>query len=183
MHNLISKYNVILELGRDEERELSLQLGGRKTFLSSPPPHKLYAGSNKRQNQYPDLRSHSWYKTLQLWTELLQIKQAKGPGLPLADAPHEDSGRLVRRERKHVFWKEAFFTSSSAPLPPPPNKSSPTHAWHLPSASGSRVWIMSWKMLFLMRLLWREAELPPRWRRGLAWAEKPEKSAVSSPRL
>lgn len=37
----------------------------------------------------------------------------------------------------------------------------------IPSASGSSVWIISWKMLFLIRLLWRDAELPPRWRRGL----------------
>lgn len=42
----------------------------------------------------------------------------------------------------------------------------------LPSLRGSSVWIISWKMLFLMRVLWREAELPPLWRRGLAYKEK-----------
>lgn len=112
MHNLISKYNVILELGRDEERELSLQLGGRKTFLSSPPPHKLYAGSNKRQNQYPDLRSHSWYNTLQLWTELLQIKQAQGflwQMLPSKTVAGLYDGSINMFSEKKPFWH---------PLPP-----------------------------------------------------------------
>lgn len=38
----------------------------------------------------------------------------------------------------------------------------------LPSLKGSNVWIISWKMLFLIKLLCREAELPPLWSRGLA---------------
>lgn len=38
----------------------------------------------------------------------------------------------------------------------------------LPSLKGSNVWIISWKMLFLIKLLCREAELPPLCSRGLA---------------
>lgn len=38
----------------------------------------------------------------------------------------------------------------------------------LPSLKGSNVWIISWKMLFRIKLLCSEAELPPLWRRGRA---------------
>lgn len=31
------------------------------------------------------------------------------------------------------------------------------------------MWIISWKMVFLMVLLCKEAELPPRWRDGFSW--------------
>lgn len=39
----------------------------------------------------------------------------------------------------------------------------------LPSPRGSSVWIISWKMVFLMVLLCREAELPPRCNVGLSY--------------
>jgi hypothetical protein len=38
---------------------------------------------------------------------------------------------------------------------------------------------MSWKMLFLMVLLCREAELPPRWREGLSWPERRTETVVT----
>lgn len=41
-----------------------------------------------------------------------------------------------------------------------------------PSPRGSNVWIISWKMVFLMVLLCKEAELPPRWRDGFSWAKR-----------
>lgn len=41
-----------------------------------------------------------------------------------------------------------------------------------PSPRGSNVWIISWKMVFLMVLLCKEAELPPRWRDGFNWAKR-----------
>lgn len=50
----------------------------------------------------------------------------------------------------------------------------------LPSLSGSNVWIISWKMLFLIRLLCREAELPPLWRRGLACGGRGERGRVDA---
>lgn len=40
-----------------------------------------------------------------------------------------------------------------------------------PSPRGSNVWIISWKMVFLMVLLCKEAELPPRWRDGFTWGK------------
>lgn len=42
----------------------------------------------------------------------------------------------------------------------------PPVGWLLPSPSGSRVWIISWKMVFLSEVLWRDAELPPLCRAG-----------------
>lgn len=48
----------------------------------------------------------------------------------------------------------------------------------LPSLKGSSVWIISWKMLFLIRLLCREAELPPLWSRGLAYRRRKQVSAT-----
>lgn len=41
----------------------------------------------------------------------------------------------------------------------------------LPSPKGSSVWIMSWKMVFLMVLLCKDAELPPRCSMGLGWRQ------------
>lgn len=41
-----------------------------------------------------------------------------------------------------------------------------TAYWLLPSPSGSSVWIISWKMVFLREVLWRDAELPPLCRAG-----------------
>lgn len=38
--------------------------------------------------------------------------------------------------------------------------------WFLPSPSGSSVWSISWKMVFLSEVLWRDAELPPLCRAG-----------------
>lgn len=44
--------------------------------------------------------------------------------------------------------------------------------WFSPSPRGSSVWIISWKMVFLMVLLCKEAELPPRWRDGFNWGKR-----------
>lgn len=157
-------------------RKGTVTLAGREknrfVFSVSQQSVFMLEESKDRIRRHMDVQFYSWYTHLRLWTELLQIKHTRGPGLPLEDAKHEDTGRLVWRKRPHVLWREV--------RPLSPQTSFQTKAWCLPSASGSRVCIMSWKMLFLMRLLWREAELPPRWRRGLAWTEKPDKDAVSS---
>ncbi len=42
----------------------------------------------------------------------------------------------------------------------------------LPSPRGSSVWIISWKMVFLMVLLCREAELPPRCSVGFSYTRE-----------
>lgn len=132
----------------------------------------IYDGGFKRQNQ----ELHGWpisplvqKSPIMNWAVADTAHQRAG--VSSEDAKHGDIGRLVWW-KCHVLWRET--------RPLSPQTSSQAKAWCLPSASGSRVWIMSWKMLFLMRLLWREAELPPRWRRGLAWVEKPDKEAVSS---
>lgn len=64
-----------------------------------------------------------------------------------------------------------FRKTGSLPLPPAPNKS-PNQSLMLTFSYGSRVCIMSWKMLFLMRLLWEGGGTPARCRRALTWAEE-----------
>lgn len=54
-----------------------------------------------------------------------------------------------------------------------------TVMWYSPSPRGSNVWIMSWKMVFLIVLLCKEAELPPRWRDGFNWGRNKSNSDTS----
>lgn len=134
----------------------------------------INAGGIKRQNQQTDLRSCSGIRTSAGELGGGRKSARKGRGC-LWQRWHTRTLAGLWWKRKCVLGRQAF----SQPLPPP-QTSAQIKAWCLPSASGSRVCIMSWKMLFLMRLLWREAELPPRCRRGFTWAKEPDIDAVSA---